>query len=366
MYTQIREVPFAPSSYDFIEDCVMIHNLSQPVDQTTQKIKLGDFISAITTKVKIKYVELEESKDIQDISFELNKGELFFVKIKTKTNDQKTSYDGYKLYLFVKNEIGKFKGSRVDPSVEGEVVTESDFVGISNSVSSKNIVVEELIFDGGFFKKYLESNEDNVFSALKELASTSTTKYEAPILEMTWGAKDKQVDIVRAGLPALQDGTESVRNQIAERSRMCLLNVKLRSWEKFSEFIGKGGVIKLLIFKRRGAKTNPRNKTIQKLSRRWSFDKKAEEYGGVNSISITKESDWYDIRPEFLLKEGIGNRRKYLDKSCSIKREKLGFALSFEYKGEKKQTSILKQLDLILYDTGAETNRPHLITFRDK
>ena len=88
MYTQIREVPFAPSSYDFIEDCVMIHNLSQPVDQTTQKIKLGDFISAITTKVKIKYIELEESKDIQDISFELNKGELFFVKIKTKTNEQ--------------------------------------------------------------------------------------------------------------------------------------------------------------------------------------------------------------------------------------------------------------------------------------
>lgn len=361
MQTSIREIPSALQDYNFDNDYVMIHNLSSPVERTTQKQKIKDIVEKLSPSSKIKKIDLEEGRSLYNVVFEVERNEIVLINVRVTSNTANS--DGYELYLFVKEGVGKFKGSGVDEEVEGEILEEKDFVLIDSSTYTRNVMVSDLNDDITNFPN--QEGFYNLTDLLKTLLTQSLTKYDQPIINLTWGEDEKAIPIIRDNLPRLLDGTENVRNNIIESSKMSLLSVELSYWDDYKKFLEKGGSINLLIYKRKGPRKNNYNDNKQKLGHRWSLNKKSTLYGGAQIIPISQKQDWYDIKPEFLLKEGLANPNSYLDKKCNIKREKLGFALRFQLGSEIKETSILEELDLIMFSVG-EGERSRLITFRKK
>lgn len=363
MYTSIKEIPISPETHNFAEDYVMIHNLSNPSNSTTTKVKVKDLIKDFVGKQKIKVVEMDQDHDIADIDFEIQKGEIVLVKVHTQHNDADV-YDGYVLYLFVKEGVGKFRGER--SSEEGEVITTDDFVVIHSSLHGDEVQMDEHSYQGSFGLFVKDVVQDySLDSVIRNITENANSKHERPIINLSWGEKGKIVNINRSSLPPLYDGTQSMRDYIVNNSQMSLLQVELLDWEVFRKFISKGGEIRLLIHKRKKPKFNENNANIQRLGHRWSFNKNAEQYGGKTSFLLNEKMSWLDIYPEFLIKNGFDNHRNYLDKNCNIKREKLGFALEFKLNEAVSKTAVLEELDLIFMNTNV-SERPHLITFRKK
>ena len=120
MQTSIREIPSVSQDYNFENDYVMIHNLSNPIDRTTQKQKLKEVVEKLSPSSRIRKIELDVGQGLYNIVFEVERNEIVLIQ-KNITSDTVNS-NGFELYLFIKEGVGKFKGNTVADEVEGEVV----------------------------------------------------------------------------------------------------------------------------------------------------------------------------------------------------------------------------------------------------
>lgn len=370
MADTIFDVPMASPTYNPENDTIMIHNLSQPAGSSTVQIRITELLNKFVLtdgKVKVRLIDNGENSIpfITGNVFTVAFNEIVIFKETLSKNDF-DQIDGFKLYMFTRGK-GKYRRAGfTDPTALP--VAFSDFIEIRKSVYGDEVYPgyppSGFPYNLGMLTwasptEFNPPNHQTVTRYLDRIFHDTLSLLDTPSIDLTWGALgDEENRVINPTRNWIDLDGNPQQYIFGETENLAInkLGIKFNYWECFQRYIDNGGVVELLIYRRRYKKRTSdfgSESTITKRKpTRWALNKKAENFGGKHKILITQEKDFYDFHQEFLVKSD-GNQRSYIDGGTNptlgnkIRREWLGFAIRYSmpaYPLFEKITPIIKTI----------------------